>query len=128
MNKRFRVYDNYKKRYVTNEQLWVIDTYGDLSYIDYGDLIGDDDCIIEWEIGLTDKDGKSIFEGDIIQNLQNKIGYVTFLQQELGYVVVWKNHDTRLGHRSTGSWYEQDPNLKIIGNIHDNLGLLEKTR
>jgi len=75
--------------------------------------------------GLNDRNNVKIFEGDIVKDLQGKRGYITFLQQEMGYVVVWDKFDTRLGHRSTGSWYGQDPSIEIIGNIYENPELIE---
>ena len=74
--------------------------------------------------GLKDKNGKEIYEGDIVKNMNNKTGYITFLKQEMGYVIVWSNSDTRLGHRSRGSGYDLDMTLEVIGNIYDNPELL----
>ena len=70
--------------------------------------------------GLKDKNGKEIYEGDIVQNLSEKKGYVAFLQQEMGYVIVWDDCDTRLGHRHRGGGYEDDLSIEVIGNIYDN--------
>lgn len=76
--------------------------------------------------GLKDKNGKEIYEGDIVESISGKIGYVIFLQQEMGYVVVWDNCDTRLGHRNRGGSYEYDGSIEVIGNIHDNPELVKK--
>lgn len=76
--------------------------------------------------GLKDKNGKEIYEGDIVESISGKIGYVIFLQQEMGYVVVWNNCDTRLGHRNRGGGYEYDESIEVIGNIHDNPKLVKK--
>lgn len=76
--------------------------------------------------GLKDKDGKEIYEGDIVESISGKVGYVIFLQQEMGYVVVWDNCDTRLGHRNRGGGYDCDGSIEIIGNIYDNPKLLKK--
>lgn len=70
--------------------------------------------------GLKDKNGKEVYEGDIVKSISGKIGYVIFLQQEMGYVVVWHNCDTRLGHRNRGGDYEYDESIEVIGNIYDN--------
>ena len=75
--------------------------------------------------GLKDKNGKEIYEGDIVESISGKIGYVIFLQQEMGYVVVWDNCDTRLGHRSRGGGYDVDSSIEVIGNIYDNPELVE---
>ena len=76
--------------------------------------------------GLKDKNGKEIYEGDIVESISGKIGYVIFLQQEMGYVVVWDNCDTRLGHRNRGGSYECDGSIEVIGNIYDNPELVER--
>ena len=76
--------------------------------------------------GLKDKNGKKIYEGDIVKSISGKIGYVIFLQQEMGYVVVWDNCDTRLGHRNRGGGYEYGESIEIIGNIYDNPELVKK--
>lgn len=76
--------------------------------------------------GLKDKNGKEIYEGDIVKSISSKIGYVIFLQQEMGYVVVWNNCDTRLGHRNRGGGYECDGSIEVIGNIYDNPELMER--
>lgn len=76
--------------------------------------------------GLKDKNGKEIYEGDIVKNIHDNIGYVVFLQQEMGYVVVWDNRDTRLGHRNRGGGYDYDGSIVVIGNIYDNPELLTK--
>lgn len=76
--------------------------------------------------GLKDKNGEEIYEGDIVKSISGKVGYVIFLQQEMGYVVVWDNCDTRLGHRNRGGGYEYDESIEVIGNIHDNPELLKK--
>ena len=76
--------------------------------------------------GLRDKNGKEIYEGDIVKSIGGKVGYVVFLAQEMGYVVVWDNCDTRLGHRSRGGGYDVDLSIEVIGNVCDNEELLKK--
>ena len=76
--------------------------------------------------GLKDKTGKEVYEGDIVESISGKVGYVIFLQQEMGYVVVWDNCDTRLGHRNRGGGYECDGSIEVIGNIYDNPDLVEQ--
>lgn len=71
-------------------------------------------------IGLDDKNGVKIFEGDVVIDCYGKKGYVAFLQQEMGYSIVYEHHDSRIGHRSRGGFYNRDHGLEVIGNVDDN--------
>ncbi|EOW0655242.1 YopX family protein [Listeria innocua] len=84
-----------------------------------------DDVVLMQYTGLKDKNGNKIFEGDIVINSKGQIGYIAFLVQEAGFVVVLKNSDYRLGHRNTNECYERATHHKIIGNIHENPELME---
>jgi len=75
--------------------------------------------------GLKDKNGVEIYERDIVVNQYGNVGYVAYLQQEAGFVVVLKKSDYRLGHRNTGESYDVTTNHEVIGNIHSNPELLE---
>ncbi len=75
--------------------------------------------------GLFDKNGVEIFEGDIVVNQHGSVGYVAYLKQEAGFVVVLKKSDYRLGHRNTGESYDVTNNHKVIGDIYQNPELVE---
>ena len=92
----------------------------------FGKSCSFDDIIFTQSTGLFDKNGKEIFEGDIVVNQYGDVGYIAYLQQEAGFVVVMKKGDYRLGHRNTGESYEVATNHEIIGNIFENSGLLER--
>ncbi|WP_240078170.1 YopX family protein [Enterococcus gallinarum] len=85
-----------------------------------------DDVIFMQSTGIKDKNGAEIFEGDIVVNQYGNVGYVAYLQQEAGFVVVLKKSDYRLGHRNTGESYDVTTNHEVIGNIHSNPELLEQ--
>ena len=76
--------------------------------------------------GLTDKNGKKIFEGDIIKIPDD--------YEEFGinageiYEVYFAFGGFRLKPKysqAKGFWLEDDETVEIIGNIHDNPELLE---
>ena len=75
--------------------------------------------------GLTDKNGKRIFEGDIIKHAERGWKYeVAFDYGAFGTVTVYP-----LGGRCVFAFYDSEygedvAEYKVIGNIHDNPELL----
>lgn len=68
--------------------------------------------------GLKDKNGKEIYEGDIVQeSIDYEIGQVVFRQGH--YTVDW--HDEDMWHDLLYNY-----TLEIIGNIYENPELLSK--
>nr|DAG72971.1 MAG TPA: YopX protein [Caudoviricetes sp.] len=84
------------------------------------------EVVLMQSTGLKDKNGVEIFEGDILVNQYGNVGYVAYLQQEAGFVVVKKKSDYRLGHRNTGESYDVTTNHEVIGNFWENPNLLEQ--
>ena len=70
------------------------------------DIVHETVCLY---IGLTDKSGKKIFEGDIVETVYDG-------QQNPNYVVVWDEDELDLGCCDE---------IIVIGNIFDNPDLLE---
>ena len=66
------------------------------------------DYILEQFTGLKDKNGKEIFEGDIIQHFAFDKGNT--------FVVEWDKHEGYQGYGVLSEWNR----CEIIGNIHEN--------
>lgn len=88
--------------------------------------IEDTNIIVEFPIGLKDKNGKKICEGDIVQidsMDELRIGYVELVADQ--YCIVCGEED---GHKIVAEFYyysKPEENCKVIGNIHENPELLD---
>lgn len=71
--------------------------------------------------GLKDKNGKRIFEGDIVKSIETKeTGVVQFFPEHSAFMVWCKSSN------EVGFLYECTSIAEVIGNIHDNPELLEE--
>lgn len=65
--------------------------------------------------GLKDKNGKKIFEGDIVKDILGQIGQIVYKEKYSAFVVdKWE-----VGY---ALWF--DKGIEVIGNIYDNPELL----
>jgi len=75
--------------------------------------------------GLKDKNGKEIFEGDIIQRLVKDDGR-EYIQT---FEIVWNDEDAEFSPRAKNGWEPcigpVHKDSEIIGNIYENPELLE---
>ncbi len=90
--------------------------------------------VIEQFTGLLDKQGKEIYEGDIIKwNLKSLINAGNKIQHDGDITkVVWRKEIACFGLEKTGKYgfwtFYEDMDIEIIGNIHETPKLLETER
>ena len=124
----YRVWDNQEKTY--SDKTFSIDQFG-ICYVQdedrYWEEIDDSRFIVEFETGLTDKNGKEICEGDL---LRCKGAY----GDDFYFKVVWAGDGWFLLEYRTddltidlndvsarlGYWFDRE----VIGNVHEDRELL----
>lgn len=93
------------------------------------DFIGDaitwmcksDDCVLMQSTGLTDKNGKEIFEGDVVKMAKNVYSEPTYYE-----VVRHRGGAYRLESKQYGcELWLRHTDCEIIGNIYENPELVE---
>lgn len=116
---KFRAYDSssYKRMYQPDE---VLVGNGDIWIID------EDSCDNEWIVnndlhlmqstGLYDKNGKEVFEGDIVLVLDSP--YTVFYDNERGSYRL-KPHDDRWNVDYMSN-FSHGGNFEVVGNIYEN--------
>lgn len=91
----------------------------------YGDVIGFEDCVLMQSTGLFDKNGKEIFEGDVVkivdENGDSEISAVAFKEGACGMTItgVFVPFVTMIMEATV------DYTLEVIGNIYENPELAE---
>ncbi|NDO19950.1 hypothetical protein FMM68_09810 [Lachnospiraceae bacterium MD329] len=134
-------------------QIWVYGSlflekgYCSIQFYTEGMMSIDDADVIPETVGqytgLTDKNGKKIFEGDIAKyntlaaNERTVYGIIKYRStyeqyrshNPCGYIIDWqKNNSTgRTLREDLPFWCDSMSNMEVIGNIHDNPELMEET-
>lgn len=113
---KFRAWDNVRKRYLTEEDGLQLSLDGSCVIFTDGGWYAPD-ITLEQYTGLQDR-GVEIYEGDIIR-WANSVG------REITAPVVWNTRSWcwTAGDYMLGGLLEFD--LEVVGNIHEDLKLLE---
>lgn len=128
---KFRAWDSWRKRMSVVDRIY-IDTKGVRLYDDFGEYWRDfSDVELMQSTGLKDKNGKEIFEGDIVTD--GEFTRIVRYHQTLGFYMFDEEGNERFFSSSaTLEDFEEDAKivseiLEIIGNIYENPELLEVT-
>ena len=124
---RFRAWDNANNEWLNKEDAECLIIHLDGRYeIDRGWVNVFPDLTIEQDTGLKDKNGKEIYEGDILW-WEHFYG-MTGENIETTAKVYWEEKDASF---VVGDWFEplghlvDEDEIEVIGNVHENKELLE---
>lgn len=119
---KFRAWDKVNKKMQYSGIVWGEYDFPVLSGFNYGDDINNLSNLMQYT-GLKDKNGKEIYEGDIIQ----WINYTTNDGMKNITVIEYDDKDASF---YIGNWYDRyfpdtSKEALIIGNIYENPALLD---
>jgi hypothetical protein len=125
---RLRIYDEQSEKYcyknfpyilVYDKHFGQVPTLGNMGSPVFLDVISE---TVGQYTGLTDKNGKKIFEGDIvdfdIRGEDESYGVVKYSNEETEFYITFDNSILGLGR----NFYSQG--IEVIGNIHDTPELI----
>lgn len=75
--------------------------------------------------GLTDKNGKKIFEGDILRHADETVLKTVWNDRKYGFAAQCVKGSVLLKECKWGLWEFESDEVEVIGNIYDNPELLE---
>jgi uncharacterized phage protein (TIGR01671 family) len=127
---KFRLWSIEEKQFISPNILEVFDESGDLTafkYIKTGKLnplyMPVENYIIQQYTGLTDKNGKEIFEGDIIIDTQKQKYEIIFDENHARYDLKVCG-ENKLSQTSYFTQIYEKKHIEVIGNIFEHPELL----
>lgn len=119
---KFRCWDKENKEMLDVEYLHWDDCTGEFSIRTtmYSDYFDTEDMILMQYVGLKDKNGKEIYEGDIVKidcPTMKMTGEIKYSEMSATFFIYDEIIEETL-------WYQKEE-LEVIGNIYENPELLE---
>ncbi|WP_449454426.1 YopX family protein [Streptococcus suis] len=116
---KFRVWDTFEEDMVND----IFFSWQDCGYESLNECLSDERWKLMQSTGLFDKNGKEIFEDDVV-----KLKYTVLSDYEFFKVTRFRGGSWRIDNRQRGSelWLRNE-DCEIIGNIHQNPELVEAT-
>ncbi|HFU4454414.1 TPA: YopX family protein [Streptococcus suis] len=118
---KFRAYNPATNDWYKPEEVFVSDGNIYLDDDDFDELTQNNDVILMQSTGLFDKNGKEVFEGDVV-----KLRYTISSDYEFFKVTRLRGGSWRIDNRRRGCelWLRNE-DCEIIGNIYENTELVE---
>lgn len=126
---RYRAWDSWRKRMSVVDRIY-IDTEGVRLYDDFGEYWRNfRDVELMQSTGLFDRNGKEIFEGDILTNGMDIVDVRN--HETLGFYTLVNGREVFFGHGTSTEEFEEDIEgfteiAEVLGNIYENPELLEE--
>lgn len=116
----FRVWSDFWKRYATEAELYMDGSVDAIFEDDDGVTHHENtDLVVEFKTGLKDKNGKEIYDGDIMDD-GNHVCEIRWSEHFTAFEILSEYEDYE-----SNVWFEAKYG-EVIGNIHENPELLEE--
>lgn len=125
---KFRAWHNTLNKFLASDE-WCLGLDGELMFINIYDDCGPSPVAdpnlytLEQFTGLTDKNGKEIYEGDIIKAIYPNASFVNEAEQITA--VKWAYDRWAFKNKTAGFYFSCFFYPEVIGNIHENPELLK---